>query len=261
MKFKALVLAGERPEGDPLAEATGVPCKALVPVGGIPMIKRVVKTLLDCPLIEKIHLCGPEEFCWLRLRDLLPSEVDWIPPAPTPSRSTYKALELLGGKDPVFLTTADHALLSPQMVEYFLHRATRTLADLVVGIARYETLRANYPQARRTTYRLKEGRFCSTNLYALLSPLARKAVFFWQQVEDKRKNPLAIVRAFGAGTLAKYLAGYLKLKEAFERASQILGCQVEAVIVPYPEAAIDVDDLEDLALVNQILRKRGENLP
>ncbi len=260
MKFKALVLAGERPGKDPLVENTGAPCKALVPVGGVPMIKRVVETLLNCPLLEKIFLCGPEEECWQRIKDLLPPTLIWIPPAPTPSRSTYKALELMG-EGAVFLTTADHALLTREIVEYFLYRARQSVADLAVGVARYETLKAAYPEARRTTYRLKEGRFCSTNLYGLLTPAARKAVYFWRRVEEKRKNPLAIVKAFGAKALAKYLAGRLSLKEAFAQVSQVLGCQVEPVIIPYPEAAIDVDDPDDLALANQILEKRGENKP
>ncbi|NPB10097.1 MAG: NTP transferase domain-containing protein, partial [Thermodesulfobacteria bacterium] len=246
---------------DPLVKSTGAPCKALVPVGGVPMIRRVVEALLASPTVEEVFLCGPEEKHWQELRPLLPPSVKWIAPASTPSRSTLKALELLG-ETPVFLTTGDHALLTPEVVEYFLHRAPRTEgADLVVGVARYETLRAAYPDARRTTYRLKEGRFCSTNLYAFLTPAAKQAVYFWRRVEEKRKNPLAIVRAFGARALAKYLSGRLSLEEAFARVSRVLGCRVAPVVIPHPEAAIDVDDPEDLALANQILTKRGEKEP
>ena len=43
--FTAIVLAGDRTSGDPLAEAAGVACKSFVPVGGRPMVLRVLDSL------------------------------------------------------------------------------------------------------------------------------------------------------------------------------------------------------------------------
>ena len=256
--FKALVLAGERKEKNPLLQHTQAPCKALVPIKGVPMLERVLRALLACPPLEKVLLVGPDAQIWKEVAPKLAHpKVSWIPPAETPSLSVSQGLEVLG-EGPVLLTTADHALLRPEIVEYFLHRAVRSEGDLAVGIARYETLKKAYPQARRTTYRLKEGAFCSTNLYAFLTPQSHSSVVFWRQVEAYRKNPLKIIKAFGLKPLAKYLSKKLSLEEALEYASQALGCRVKAVIMPYPEAAIDVDDPEDLALVEQILDKRGD---
>ena len=48
----AVVLAGSRREGDPLAAAAGVSHKALIPVGEVPMLQRVVSTLAAVPRIE-----------------------------------------------------------------------------------------------------------------------------------------------------------------------------------------------------------------
>ena len=36
MKFTAVVLAADRGRGDVVAEAAGVPCKSLTPIGGHP---------------------------------------------------------------------------------------------------------------------------------------------------------------------------------------------------------------------------------
>ncbi len=259
--FNALVLAGERGEKNPLLEKTGAPCKALVPVKGVPMLMRVLDALIQCTPVDKILLLGPEKRFWEEIASKVTyPKLSWTPQAASPSLSVYKGLEILG-EEPVFLTTADHALLRPEIVEYFLHRALKAGGDLAVGIARYETLSVSYPEARRTTYRLKEGAFCSTNLYAFLTPLSHRAVIFWREVETQRKNPLKIVRAFGIKPLAKYLAKKLALKEAFAYVSQALGCNTVPVIIPYPEAAIDVDSVEDLALVEKILDKRGEKQP
>jgi len=45
LPFTALVLPGDRLPEDPGARAAGVPCKALVPVGGVPMLLRVLSAL------------------------------------------------------------------------------------------------------------------------------------------------------------------------------------------------------------------------
>jgi molybdopterin-guanine dinucleotide biosynthesis protein A len=258
-EFNALVLAGERKGRDALLAFTRAPAKALVEVGGKPMIHRVVETLLSCPRIARILLSGPREEIWKEyLADKLRNpRLKWIPPSPSPSLSTYQGLEILGS-EPVLLTTCDHALLTQEMVLYLLHRAEQSAKDLVVGVVRYETLKAAYPLAKRTTYRLRDGTFCSTNLYVFLTPASRRAVIFWRQIEEKRKSPLRIVRSFGLWSLLRYLTRRLTLEEAFQRVSKVFGCSVAPVILPFPEAAIDVDDPEDLALVNQILEKRGE---
>src|SRR6185369_15359784 len=41
--YTALVLAGTRPGGDPLADYAGVSHKALIEVGGVPMLLRVLR--------------------------------------------------------------------------------------------------------------------------------------------------------------------------------------------------------------------------
>ena len=45
-RWTALVLAGSRPGADPFAKAHGVDLKALIPVGGVPMVQRPVTALL-----------------------------------------------------------------------------------------------------------------------------------------------------------------------------------------------------------------------
>ena len=43
----AVVLAGSRPSVDPFAQAYGTDLKALIPVGGVPMVRRPVTALLE----------------------------------------------------------------------------------------------------------------------------------------------------------------------------------------------------------------------
>ena len=57
--FSAVVLAADRTVPDPVARAAGVGCKALAPVGGIPMVIRVLDALAAARLVGACVLCGP----------------------------------------------------------------------------------------------------------------------------------------------------------------------------------------------------------
>ena len=54
------------------------------------------------------------------------------------------------------------------------------------------------------------------------------------------------------------MLGNLTLADALAELGQRMGLSIQEVILPFPEAAVDVDTLEDLALVEQILA-RSEN--
>jgi len=58
-KFVALVLAADRTSNDPVADKSGMACKAFVPICGIPMIIRVLDALEASGMIRAIVLCGP----------------------------------------------------------------------------------------------------------------------------------------------------------------------------------------------------------
>jgi len=259
-KFTAIVLAGDRGPDDPLLAASGVPAKAMIPIDGKPMLCRVVDALLAAEEISRIILSGPPAAIVDRLpeleRQLANPAVSWQASGPTPSRSAHQALVGLAPATKALLTTADHALLSPEMVDYFCRQARASRRDVVVGLEDYRLLRETYPESRRTVTRLRDGQFCSCNLFAFLTPGSRQAAVFWQQVEQERKKPLRLLRRCGWLTVVSYLLGRLTLEKALARLSDQLGLRAGAVTLPFPEAAIDVDKPEDLELVRQIVAAR-----
>lgn len=158
---------------------------------------------------------------------------------------------------PILLTTSDHALLSPRVVSHFCHEAQTSTCDAVAAVARHETVKAAYPETRRTAYRLKDAAYCSCNLFAFLTPRARKAADFWRRVESQRKKPLRVINAFGGIAVMRYLTGRLTLAEGLDRISSRLGFKAGAVVMPFPEAAIDVDSVSDWHLVDHIASSQG----
>ena len=65
-----------------------------------------------------------------------------------------------------------------------------------------------------------------------------------------------MLQALGAGLLVRYVFGRLTLDAAIDGAARRMGVQVGAVVLPFPEAAIDVDKPADVELAERILRER-----
>ena len=259
-KFTAVVLAADRGPDDPVAKAAGVRCKSLTPVGGKPMVFRVLDALTASQVVNTYILCGPPKSVVDQepdLRTLIASgRVQWFENQATPSSSAFHVLQTLPDESPVLLTTADHALLSARIVDFFCSEAQATGCDVVAGVARHEAVTAAYPQTRRTAIRLEDGAYCGCNLFAFLTPRARLAADFWRRVENQRKNPLRVIRVLGWSAILRYLMGRLSLNEALGRISRRLGFKAGAVVLPCPEAAIDVDSVGDWQLVENIVSSR-----
>lgn len=260
--WTALVLAGRRGPEDPLARARGVSHRALLPVAGVPMLLRVVRALratraigdgaigvsIDAPSL----LDGVPELERLHREGALAVH----PSAESPSRSAARALTPWPGP-PVLVTTADHALLTPPLVERFLAAADATGADVAVGFVERATLEARHPGSPRTWIRLRGGAYTGANLFALRRAAALRAVAFFARAEQHRKTPWRLVGALGPGLLLGYAAGTLDLASAFARLSRRAGTSLRAVVLDDAEAAIDVDRERDLALAEAILAARG----
>ncbi|MFD1702316.1 NTP transferase domain-containing protein [Methylopila henanensis] len=245
MTRTALVLAGVRPGRDPLAEFAGVSHKALIPIGGTPMLERVIAALRASGRIDRIAVSidRPELVT-------LPG-VEVLRSSTSVSRSVGEALEALGG--PLLVTTADHALLEPDWVRYFLDHLPDV--DVVAGLARDRDVMAAAPDTKRTFLRFRDGRFSGCNLFHLRDLKALRAIQLWQIVENERKKPLTLLRRLGLRAVFAHLAGRLTLAYAVRRIEEMAGCTAGIVELPFGRAAIDVDKPDDLILVRRIVEQ------
>lgn len=261
------MLAGRRSADDASVRFAGSTHRALLDVRGVPMLLRVVRTLRACPSVTAVRvsidapaaLAAVPELAQLAANGALGLHRSLA----SPSRSAEDALRELPEPARVLVTTADHPLLSPAIVEHFLAGegesagASAAEADVLVGLVRAEVVRARYPESVRTYLRLGAGAYSGANLFAFLTPTARRAAAFWVRAEQFRKRPWRLASAFGPVSLLLYAAGRLDLDAALERVSRAMGVRVRAVLLPFAEAAIDVDRPADLALVERILGDVG----
>ena len=260
LPLTAIVLAGDRVSDDPVARAAGVPCKALVPVGGVPMVLRVLDALAEAQAVGDRILCGP---AWHaveandELHNLSTSgQVKWVEARETPSSSVYAVMQSLPQEHQVLLVTADHALLNARLVDYFCSEARMRDADVVVGLAAYDLVAAAYPEMRRTVLRFRDGGVCGCNLYAFLTARGRSLVGFWGQVEGLRKKPVQLISKLGWVPALGFFFGLLSLRQAIAQLSRRLSISIEVVMLPFPDAALDVDTVSDWKLAEKIVGRK-----
>lgn len=247
-RFSALILAGSRPGGDPVARAEGLGAKALVDVAGQAMLSRVIAAVREAGA-DRIGVVAsdPDTIALAEAQGCV-----IIPAASGPSESAARGFAALGA--PMLLTTSDHPLLQAQWIEDF-RQTVQPTSDVAVLLARRDVVEAAVPQTQRTWLRFADGEWSGCNLFLFRTPAAAAGFALWQAVERERKRPWRIVRRLGPALLLRYLAGRLSLADAVAHLGRKAGVVVEAVATPHGLAAVDVDKVEDLALVRQILSR------
>jgi CTP:molybdopterin cytidylyltransferase MocA len=257
-KWTAVVLAGQRPGEHDFPAAYGVAAKALIPVAGEPMLARVVRTLLAAPSV------GPIVILAQRPEALLDGAPAWLRDEPrievaVAGEGISASVAAIAGSErapfPLLVTTADHALLRPEMVETFLAGAAD--ADAAFAIVDRATVERVHPETRRTWIKFSDGHYSGANLFALVTPASRRTLDFWARAERDRKKALRLLMFFGPTIFLRAFTRTISLDGAVAKAGRNVGLRLRAVRLPYAEAAIDVDKPSDLRLAERILASRN----
>jgi GTP:adenosylcobinamide-phosphate guanylyltransferase len=259
-RFTAVVMAGSRGAGDPLAVAGGVSHKAFVRVGGLPMLERVVTTLRASTAVERIVIVGldPAAACAeATLQHIGWDRLELLQGGDSPAASATGAVESLALVPPVLITTADHPLLTPATVDEFCAAASTGGADVAFGVAESERVAAAFPGVRRTVHRFRDGSFCGCNLFALLTVPGCRAPQLWRQTESYRKRPWRMVALLGVPVLLRFLLGRLALAEVGEIIHARFGLRAQAVRLSDAAAGFDVDTVQQREVAERYLEHRA----
>jgi GTP:adenosylcobinamide-phosphate guanylyltransferase len=249
----ALLLAGRRPGVDAFAAANGTTLKALIPVAGRPMLARVVETLLASPEIGRILILTQDVDA---LRDATPTD-DRVSFVRSGSGIARSIAAVAGGSDapwPLFVTTADHALLTPEIVAEFLGGVR---GDASVAVVERSVVEARFPKTKRTWLRFRGGAWTGANLFAFDGERARAVIEAWSAIEQDRKKGWKLVARFGIPLLLRALTRTITIQAAAARAGRSLGAAVTVVALGDARAAVDVDKPSDLALATAVLEGRA----
>ena len=253
-KVTAVVLAGSRPGGDPFAQGYGTNLKALIPVAGLPMVQRPVEALLDSDRVETIHVLAQQPE---RIREVLRTDPRVsVEQSGETIASTVEAFCFDPNMNwPVFVTTSDHALLTPSMIGEFLGKAEG--ADVAIGVVSRDVMLGRFPQAQRTWLKFRGGAYSGANLFLLGGPEVRTALELWRSNEQNRKKSWRLLISLG---FLGFLGAALRmrtLQQTLDGVGRKLRLKIRAVEMSDPLAAIDVDKPADHELVTAILEGRA----
>ena len=249
----ALLLAGRRPGVDPLAATRGETLKALIPVAGTPMVARVAATLLASEVGQVRVMTQDVD----PIAAVLPADprIAFLQSGSGIASSIAAALKSGAAPFPLFVTTADHALLRPETIAEFLRGAQG--ADVAVGVVERAVVEKRFPQTKRTWLRFRHGDWTGANLFYFASPAALPVIETWASVEQDRKKGWKLIARFGIGLLLCALTRTITLHDAVAKAGRRMGANVRMVGLSDPLAAVDVDKVSDLELAEAVLEGRA----
>ncbi len=254
MSWTALVLAGSRPGPDSFAAAHGTDLKALIPIGGAPMVARPVAAALQSPEITHVRVLAQQP---KRIAEVLPKDgrISVEHSGATIAATLDEILSDPATVFPLLVTTADHALLDPAMIADFCGKAVG--ADVAIGLVERRALMERLPQTERTWLWFRGGAYSGANLFAFGSAKAARAVSQWRVVEQDRKKGWRMIAALGPAVLLGAVLRLRTLDQTLASVGRRLGLVIRKVELANPLAAVDVDKPADHILVTAILEGRA----
>jgi len=256
--------ASRRGADDPVAVHAGVSHKCLAPVAGVPMIQRVIATLRATPGIGRIVVSVENAAILAPVPDLAAAiargDIIVVESRATLAASVLAAIEAIEAQVttyPLLITTADNALHTPEIVRTFCETSLALDCDATIGFTPAATILARYPTGQRAFHRFKDGDYSGCNIYMLHNARSAVAARAFASGGQFGKKPWRLVAAFGVGTFVLHMLRRLTLGDAMSRIGRGFGLEVRAVMLPFAEAPIDVDNAGDHALATEILKGRG----
>jgi len=226
--------------------------EALIDIGGKPMVAFVAEALAASRLIDRILVLGPETEL---IQCSFPPQVEIAAGGKTILETICQGVKILGDARPLLIATGDIPLLKVEAVEDFIQRCQQVEADLYYPIIDKEVNSRLYPQVKRTYVRLLEGTFTGGNLFLVNPVVIPRCIAVANQMIENRKRPLRLAALLGWRFLFKLIIGRLRIDEAAQRASQLLGLRGAVIQSGYPELGLDVDKPSDLELVRAELAR------
>lgn len=246
----AIVLAGG--PADALSATTpGAPNKAFVTIDGVTLVERTLRALRSSTSISRIVVVAPEE---TRGHPALALATDFRPDGVRIRDSLRSGLEGLPEGADILVSTSDLPVLTPESVDDFIVRAHEKEADLTYGCLEKHVHSAKFPSVPHTWAHFRDGTYCGTGFVTIRPRVWSSLERFIEQLGHARKNPLKLARLFGWDILLRFAIRRLTIASAEDRATNIMGARVRAVISPYAEIGVNVDRVSDIALAESLVR-------
>jgi hypothetical protein len=224
------------------------------------MLERVVREVKKAEDIGRIFISMENE----ELLDSVPAlrqmrengEIQFVQSRENLFLSVMGAAEDIDQPFPLLITTADNALHTTEMLDYFSREFFRSKPDAAVAMTPVSVILGAYPEGKRAFYNIKGGGWSSCNLFAMMSDKALVTTKSFEGGGQFGKNPQRVLKAFGFVFAVLYKYKLATIDTLFKRLSKRWGLNMKLIEMPYADAPIDVDNMGDVVLTEKILKAR-----
>jgi len=253
----AVVTAGGIPEpGEPLYPYTQGKPKALLNIGGKPMIQWVLDALGGAKLVESVVVIGLDDIGSVTCARPLTSIPNRLSMIENILGGIDKVLEINPSAARILLVSSDIPAITPQIVDWEIETTLPADVDLCYNVVTRPVIEARYPGSKRTFTRLKGMELCGADMHVIRTSVRGMPTDTWKRLIDARKNPVKQAAIIGFDTLFLTLARLITLEEAVKKVTTRLHMTGKAIICPFAETAMDVDKPHQLELIRLDLASR-----
>ena len=258
MMLDAIIMSGGDPAKDAelLTYAGGAPNKALIELGGMTFLERIVTAMQGSGRIRRIVIVGlaPEH------RPNLGTDVVFLPDAGSMygnGRAGVNYLQSTGGaSDRIVASSSDVPLLTPQIVNGVIDLATSYDADFCYNIIEQSVMERTFPGSGRTFVPIEGKRYAGGDLNIVRTAILNTDEDKINEIIGERKSFWKQVRSVGLDTLFLFLIHRLTIARLERRVEKVLGFSGKAVICPYAAVAMDVDKPHHLDIVRAAFERQ-----
>jgi len=254
VKISVVILTGGRDGHQELVKGTGLNSKVLLPIGGKPMVQRVIETAQASRYQPEIFIstADPDVVQLAKNQGLAV-----VPNEKAAVRSFLTALNHLPDKNGwVLFISGDHPLLTTAMVDYFIEDTLAQGVDITAAMIPQSVVQARYPDAQRSYLHLKGDGYSGGNLYLLNQGAFNPEASFLEELDAHRKQkwkPIVKRLLSRPWLLCRFLLRQLTIHQLALLAEPLMGCRCGIVVMPWAECCMDVDKLADKLLAEAIL--------
>lgn len=251
----ALLAAGGVPgPNDPLYPLTQGRPKALLELAGQPMVQWVLGALAETQTVRNVIVVGLDA---ADLKAEIPKPLTFIPARGGIIENLVAGAERARDFElpPTHLLaiSSDIPLITPAAIDWVVGAALETDHDAYYTVVPAAVMERRFPGARRSYFRLKEGRFTGGDLNVIGLRVFDGYNPGWRNILEARKSPLRIASLVGLAAFVRLALGRAGIAWAEQRVRERLGLHGRLLICPHAEAGMDVDKPNQYALVKKEL--------
>ena len=253
----AIISAGGYPKPDEsLYPITQGGNKALIDIGGKPMLQWILDALNGCQRIEQVILVGLPEGVKVQSHHPLTRVDNHGDLFENVRAGAETLLRLDPAAEISLLLPVDVPAVTTKMIDWMIDRINGQPYDIFYSVVERSVMEKRYPQSKRTYTHLKGMEICGGDVHAFRPAIAAQDNPLWERILAARKNPLKQASLVGLDTLFLLLTRQMTLEQTAAFISRKLGVRGQAVLLPYAEMGMDVDkDFQLEIMRNELVKK------